>query len=232
VDRPSLTMSYAITCRFTIFTTRFCEEPLNTRSVALRVTTKQMLLDILAVAFWYTVTLVGTTQCIRNSHHVIARGLNTLSFAHFDPTPRLPQSLALDMYTNQSMATLSARGNMALDPSPLLTSSSRTSSRMSSTDPSLSSTLQIHILSSTHANLLPGAQSVHHTKTLRPLHHTRNFFLQATDPLFVPSETDIPESWRPRFDQTEKNTPARAVLFMIGFFMLAALWPVTAGLVR
>jgi hypothetical protein len=136
------------------------------------------------------------------------------------------------MHTNQSMATLSARRNIALDPSSLLTSSSRTSSRMTSTDPSLSSTLQIHILPSTHANLLPYAQSVHHTKTLRPLHHTRNFFPQATDPLFVPSETDVPESWRPRFYQTEKNTPARTVLFMIGFFMLAALWPVTAGLVR
>ncbi|CAA9964730.1 hypothetical protein PTMSG1_08089 [Pyrenophora teres f. maculata] len=76
----------------------------------------------------------------------------------------------------------------------------------------------------THVYDIASVSSTPHRLTPNP------FFPQATNPVWVPSESEVPEEWQPRLGKDEENNMFKFWMFVVALFGMTVLIPLLCGL--
>ncbi|KAI0590453.1 hypothetical protein Ptr902_08821 [Pyrenophora tritici-repentis] len=108
------------------------------------------------------------------------------------------------MYTNQSPATASAQD--------------ATFSRLTTALTSVVTTSFTHVYNIAPASFTP--------RRITP----NPFFPQATNPVWVPSESEVPVEWQPQIEKDEENHMFKFWIFVIALFGMVVLIPLLCGL--
>jgi hypothetical protein len=66
-------------------------------------------------------------------------------------------------------------------------------------------------------------------KTIAPL--ASHYFPQATNPLWIPSQDDVPMAWRPHFEQNQTYTETGFMMVIVGIFFLGIVGVVGGSII-